>query len=197
MVVLCPAWAVEHLESLSQEEVVRIALAHHPHIERAQAKTRQAQSRLEEAKRWFRPNISVYAGERLDTEGHRVGVQFSQDLDSLWDRSRRSQAAAELEIAEQDLALIRQSVVGEAVAAYNAWIVARTGRRHAELRVTRFRSALERVRARYEEGLATQEQVRRTEESLEEAERSQEKSFGDLMQAAVRLRQAMGELGAP
>ncbi len=197
LVALRPAWATEHLESLNQEEVVQIALAHHPQIERAQAKARQAQARLEEAKRWFRPNISVYAGERLDTEGHRVGVQFSQDLDSLWDRSRQRQAAAELEIVEQDLALTRQSVVSEAVAAYSAWDSARTGRQRAELRVRRFRAALKHLRGRYEEGLATQAQVRRLEESLEEAERSQGKASGDLMQAAVRLRQAMGELGSP
>lgn len=183
------------LESLTQEEAVHLALEHHPKIYKAQAHVEQVQVRLAEARRWFRPRISVYAGERIDTEGHRVGIQFSHDLDELWNRSKAREAESELAIAEQELVITRQAVVEEAVSAYNGWLLARDERHHLSRRVRRSRRALTHGHEQYEEGLLSRAQLTELEQSLENAQRAHQESYAKLVQSAVRLRQAMGELG--
>lgn len=183
------------LEALSQEEAVRAALIHHPKICQAQARVNQAKVRLSESRRWFRPQIAVYAGERLDTEGHRAGIQISHDLDDLWNRSRVRDAEAELAVAEQNLFLTRQGVVQEAVSAYSAWALAREERQRIVRRIMRARRALRHAHEKYEEGLISRAQLTELEQSLETAQQAQAETFARLIQSAVRLRQAMGELG--
>ncbi len=183
------------LEALTQEEAVRTALTHHPKIHQAQARVDQARARLSESRRWFRPRIAVYAGERLDTEGHRAGIQFSHDLDDLWNRSKVRDAEAELTVSEQDLFLTRQTVVGEAVSAYSAWALAREERQRIARRIMRARRALHHAHQKYEEGLISRAQLTELEQGLETAQQAQQETFARLVQSAVRLRQAMGELG--
>lgn len=186
-----------HLESLTQEEAVRTALERHPYIQRAQARVAQARTRLADARHWFRPKVSVYAGERLDAERHRIGIQITHDLDDLWNWSRARIAEAELVVAEQDLTLTRHETVAETVAAHNGWILAREERRRMARRVEHARQALARGRERYEEGLISRAQLADLEQTLETAERLHQEAFARLIQSAVRLRQSMGELGAP
>ncbi len=183
------------LEALTQEEAVRIALSHHPKIHQAQARMDQARARLSESRRWFRPRIAVYAGERLDTEGHRAGIQFSHDLDDLWNRSKVRDAEAELAVSEQDLFLTRQMVVEEAVSAYSAWALAREERQRIARRIVRVRRALHHAHEKYEEGLISRAQLTELEQGLDTAQQAQQETFARLVQSAVRLRHAMGELG--
>ncbi len=183
------------LEALSQEEAVQAALTHHPKIHQAQARIDQARARLSESRSWFRPRIAVYAGERLDTGGHRAGIQISHDLDDLWNRSKVRDAEAELAVAEQDLFLTRQAVVEEAVSAYSTWALAREERQRIARRIVRARRALGHAHEQYEEGLISRAQLTELEQSLDTAQQAQEETFARLVQSAVRLRQAMGELG--
>lgn len=183
------------LEALTQEEAVRTALSHHPKIHQAQARVDQARAGLSESRRWFRPRISVSAGERLDTEGHRAGIQISHDLDDLWNHSKVRDAEAELAVAEQDLFLTRQVVVEEAVSAYSTWALAREERQRISRRIVRARRALHHAHQKYEEGLISRAQLTELEQSLETAQQAQGETFARLVQSAVRLRQAMGELG--
>jgi outer membrane protein TolC len=155
----------------------------------------QARARLSESRRWFRPRIAVYAGERLDIEGHRAGIQISHDLDDLWNRSKVRDAEAELAVSEQELFLTRQAVVGEAVSAYSAWALAREERQRIARRIGRARRALQHAPEKYEEGLISRAQLTESEQSLETAQQAQQETFARLVQSAVRLRQAMGELG--
>ncbi len=190
-----PHHASVPLESLTQEEAVHLALEPHPKIHKAQAHVEQVRVRLTEARRWFRPRISVYAGERIDTEGHRVGIQFSHDLDELWNRSKTLEAESELAIAEQEFVLTRQAVVEEAVSAYHTWVLAREDRRHLSHSVRRSRRALTHGHQQYEEGLLSRAQLNELEQALENAQRAHQEAYAKLVQSAVRLRQAMGELG--
>ncbi|GEM_PF-1950845 len=183
------------LEAITQEEAIRVALVRHSKIHRGQARVDQARARLSESRRWFRPRIAVYAGERLDIEGHRAGIQFSHDLDDLWNHSKVRDAEAELAIAEQDLFLTRQAVVEEAVSAYSTWALAREERQRIARRIVRARRALHHAHQKYEEGLISRAQLTELEQSLETAQQAREATFARLVQSAVRLRQAMGELG--
>lgn len=183
------------LEFLTQAEAVRVALVHHPKIHQAQARLDQARARLSEARRWFRPRIAVYAGERLDTQGHRAGIQISHDLDNLWNRSKIHDAEAELVVSEQDLFLTRQAVVEETVSAYNAWTLARGECKRIARRIGSVRRALRHAHEQYEEGLISRAQLTELEQKLDTAQQAQEESSARLVQSAVRLRQAMGELG--
>ncbi len=183
------------LEALTQEEAVRAALSRHPKIHQAQARMDQARARLSESRRWFRPRISVSAGERLDTEGHRAGIQISHDLDDLWNHSKVRNAEAELAISEQDLFLTRQAVVEEVVSAYSRWALAREERQRISRRIVHARRALHHAHQKYEEGLISRAQLTELEQSLDTAQQAQQETFARLVQSAVRLRQAMGELG--
>ena len=189
--------AVEHLESLTPEEAVRQALEAHPKLAKAEAHLRQAQVRLAEASRWFRPNVSLYAGERLDADRHRFGIQVSQDIDALWDRSKQQAAGAEVSAAQQDLLIARQEAVREVSAAYDGWILAKLNAHRAALRRTHARTILEHAREQYDEGLIAASRLAELEKSSDEAERASAESCAHLSEAALRLRQAMGEVGAP
>ena len=184
-----------HLESLTQEEAVETALSRHPRVQKARTQVERARTRLSEAHRWFHPRIAFYAGERLDVEGHRVGIQLSQELDDVWNRSKIRDAEAELVLAEQDLSLTCQTVVEEAVSAYHTWLRVREEYRRASRRVPRVRHDLAHAWDQYEEGLISRAQIRELEQSLENAERAYGETFAHFIQSAVRLRQAMGELG--
>lgn len=190
-----PAPQTAHLESLTQAEAVETALRHHPKIHRAQARVRQAEARLAESRRWFRPQLSLYAGERLDSDSHRVGVQVSHDLDALWDRSKTRDAEQELAMAEQDLALMRQAVVQELVASCEGWTLARGEWERSSQRVRRAQRALEHGQEQHDEGLIASARLAELEQAVETAQHDQEEGFSRLVQAAVRYRQALGELG--
>ena len=183
------------LESLSQAEAVETALENHPRIHRAQARVRQAEARLAESRRWFRPRLSLYAGERLDADSHRVGVQVSHDLDALWDRSKARDAEQELTVAEQEMALTRQEVVQELVAACEGWTLARGEWERSSRRVRLAQRALEHGQEKHEEGLISSSKLTDLEQAVETAQHEQEESFSRFVQAAVRYRQALGELG--
>lgn len=195
--VLRPARAEEPLETLTREQVVQQALACHPAIVSAEARVTQAQARLASARRWFRPQLSVSAGERFETARHRFGIQVSHDLDALWDRTAVRQAAAELTVAEQALALTRQTTVADAAAAYDAWILARLGQQRAARRLTRAQEAVAHGRTQYDDGLIAVSHLRELEKAVEEAEDATAETSARLYQAALKLRQAMGALGAP
>ncbi len=195
--ITTPAWAGELSASLTQAEVVRAALANHLKIAQAEAQVQQARHQLDAARRWFRPQLSLSAGERLDQDGHRVGVQVSQDLDALWDRSRVHEAQAMLIESEQALELVRQTVVTEAVAAHDAWVLAQLERWRNERRRDRAREALQRAQQQYDDGLISAARFAELEQMLEDAERSVTEASLRLGQATLRVRQAMGELGTP
>jgi len=59
----------------------------------------------------------------------------------------------------------------------------------------RARRALHHAHEKYEEGLISRAQLTELEQSLETAQQAREETFARLVQSAVRLRQAMGELG--
>ncbi len=185
---------VDHLESLTREEAIRHALDHHPKLAQAGAHLRQAEARLAEVRRWFRPNISVYAGRRFDQDSQRFGVQVSQDVDALWDRSRQRQAEAAVAALEQEQRLTRQAVVEEAAGAYDGWILARMDLRRRRAERSRAALALQRAREQYDEGLISASRLAELEKSLEESERSAAEAFAHLSRAALRLRHAMGEV---
>lgn len=202
--VLRPAFSVEDpvaldllLELLTKGKAIERGLVDHPDIAKARARLDRARVRLDENKRWFRPKVSMYAGERLDADRHRFGIQFSHDLDALWNHAPVREAEADLVIAEQELILTRQAVVKEVSAAYEACLLARMKAGQAALRRDRCVRELDRGRNQYEEGLIPGGRLAELEKSLEEADREAMSSSGEIAQAMLRLRQAMGAVGVP
>ena len=202
--VLRPAFSADDaitldllLKVLPQETAVERGLTRHPTIVKAKARVDQARVRLDEHKRWFRPKISLYAGERIDADRRRFGIQFSHDLDALWDRAPAREAEAELAIAEQELFMTQQAVVKEVSQACEACLLARMKAVQAAIHRDRCSQELDRGRNQYEEGLLSKERIAGLEKSLEEADHEIMKSSIEITQAILRLRQAMGEMGAP
>ncbi len=192
-----PAPATDHLESLTKKEAVAQALRSHPKLAKAEAHLRQADSRLVESRRWLRPSVSIYAGRRFDLDSHRFGVQVSQDIDGLWDHSKQQEAQAQVCVAQQDLLIARQEVVREVSTAYDGWILVKLNAHRAALRRVHAHKVLEHARGQYDEGLIAASRLAELEKSSDEAERASAESFAHLSEAALRLRQAMGEVGAP
>ena len=175
---------------------IQRALAHSQEVAIAQARVAAAEDALRSAKHgWFRPQISVYAGESAATGATRAGIQVSQDIDRLLTRNRDEvrQAEHRLTIAQQELTRMEQSVTREVCDA----------RRRVQLleRVVALKAQAVQSRAaivslaqtQFDHGAVSLERLLSAKQAAAQAQQELWQTRGDVQQARVALAQLLGD----
>ena len=172
----------------SLDEAIARALAHSPEVAMAEAKVAQADAQLRSAKHgWFRPQVSVYAGDSIFSGTMRGGIQVTQDLDRLLtlNRDEVRQAHHALLLARQELILAKERVVRHTQEAWatSQRLDALTHRRAQA--VWRREQLYHLTQTPFEVGAVSLDHLLGTQQALAQAEQ-------DLLEAQLALRTAQG-----
>ena len=178
------------------DEALRRAFIHSPEITMADAKVSYAESQVRAAKHgWFRPQVSVYAGDNVLTGTMRGGIQVTQDLDRLLtlNRDEVRQAQHALLLARQELALTKARVTRQV---HDTWT---TYQRLESLTHLRAQAVIQRERVylltqtQFDVGAVSLEPLLTTQQALLQAEQGLFEAQLDLGNAHAAFAQLIGE----
>ena len=180
----------------AEDADVQRALAHSPEVAIARARVEEAEDALRGAKRgWFRPQISVYAGESAATGATRAGIQVSQDVGRLFtlNRDEVRQTDHRLLIAKQELIHAQQAVIRQV---YEAKLRVRL----LEQQITQRRqtvAAREQVvvltQTQFTAGAVSLERLLAVQQAAAQAQQELRKTENEWQQARAVLTQLLGE----
>ena len=185
-------------ESPSLDDAIARALAHSSEVAMAEAKVSYTEAQVRAARRgWFRPQVSVFAGDSVVTAKMRAGIQVTQDLDRLLtlNRDEVRQAEHALILAQQELILAKERVTRQVSDAHLQL-------QHLDQLIhRRAQTVMDRdtiyhlVQTQFEVGAVPLEHLLATQEALASAEQRLLEAQLELSKAEFAFAQLLGDAG--
>lgn len=179
---------------LTLEEAIETALQNNPNITIAKERIAQAEVDLREARRRFKPNLSIHAGYNPTTENRGIGLAVSQDLDRLLgsNRKEREWARLNLKIAKQELLLTIQKVTEEVTQAYLNYQLAKETLTLKKELVEHEEANLDMAQSKFDLGEVSLDSILSAKKELSQAKLEFLKAQHELKKSQIILYQTLG-----
>lgn len=180
---------------LTLDEAIQKALKNNPYILIAKDRVRQAELKVEEAKKILTPSISIHGGYNVITNKEGLGFQISQDLDRLLGGNRREKTSVRLElnIAQRELILTEQRITKEVTDAYYNLKILKDNLKLKEEILESAKKSLEFAKAQFNLGKISLDSLLSGQKEVRGADVELKKAECELKKAELNLSQLIGE----